>query len=108
MVKVIRYLDGDNYKYTVDDGEDFPCERDLSGTYIELSEVKAEIKLISESYEANKQGWEADIAALRERQRVLVKAAQRLVDRAKNREQEDWAGLADVLELQDALAAKGG
>ena len=74
-VKVIRYLDGDNYKYTVDDGEDFPCERDLSGTYIELSETKAEIKLISESYEANKQGWEADIAALRDDIKVWRKLA---------------------------------
>ena len=43
-VKVIRYLDGDDYKYTVDDGEDFPTERDLSGTYVLATEAEAEIE----------------------------------------------------------------
>ena len=36
---------------------------------------------------------------------ALVDVAQRLIDRAKNREQEEWAGLADVLDLQDAIVA---
>ena len=36
--------------------------------YVLTTEAEAEIKLVSDSYEANKQRWEAEIAALRERQ----------------------------------------
>ena len=48
----------------------FACGERVSmakrGTYVIATEAEEELKLISDSYEANKQGWEAEIAALRD------------------------------------------
>ena len=82
-VKVIRYFNTSiiDFTYTVDDGEDCPCERDLSADYYPAA-----------SHEA----LEAKLARLEQ-------AAQRLVDHAKNSDQELWASLPDVLNLSDVL-----
>ena len=45
----------------------------------------------------------ADYEALEARLAALVVVAQRLVDHAKNREQEEWASLPDILELKEAI-----
>lgn len=41
-VKAIRYFNNTiiDFTYTLDDGKDFPCERDLSGDYYPSAEVE--------------------------------------------------------------------
>ena len=45
----------------------------------------------------------SDYEALEAQLAALVKAAQRLVDHAKNADQELWASLPDVIVLRDAI-----
>ena len=48
----------------------------------------------------------ADYEALETKLSTLEKAAQRLVDHAKNADQELWASLPDVINLRDVLEVK--
>ena len=85
----------------------FPKERTEHDAILVESAISAGKALQTIGTKILKADWSQyeDIPPIVER---LEQAASKLVDRAKNREQEDWAGLADVLELQDALAAKEG
>lgn len=49
-----------------------------AGEYVLASEAEAEIVLKAKSYDANSEGWQQDIAALKEREQFLMKALEKL------------------------------
>lgn len=85
-----------------------PAESDV---YVLKTEADAEIQQVKADWverckkfrKKDADEHEAETAALRERQRVLVEIAQLLVDHAQNADQELWASLPDVIALQDAI-----
>ena len=90
-VKVIRYFNNEliDFTYAVDDGENFPGERDLSGTYVELSEaevsmVRLEFRLgrIVDVAEAIDFSWvtSGDNAALRDELKAAIEAAREALE----------------------------
>ena len=91
-VKFKRLFDGRTYGVLTTDIET-EWDKDHSGIYVLTTEAEAEIKLVSDSYEANKQRWEAEIAALRERQRVMTAA---LVEISNWSEKLNTEALADI------------